>query len=95
VEDAIYDHPKVFEAAVFGLPEERLGEQVTAVIMVRPEEELTEQELRNFLSTRLAKFKIPALMWIQKEPLLRGGTGKIHKRGMKEEKLAEMKKAKG
>ena len=95
VEDAIYEHPKVFEAAVFGLPEERLGEQVAAVIMVRPEEELTEQELRDFLRSRLAKFKIPTLLWLQKEPLLRGGTGKIHKRGMKEEKLAEIAKRKG
>jgi len=56
------------------------------------EEELSEQELRDFLRTRLAKFKIPALIWIQKESLLRGGTGKIHKRGMKEEKLAELLK---
>ena len=94
VEDAIYEHPKVFEAAVFGLPEERLGEQVAAVIQVRPEEELTEEELRNYLSTRLAKFKIPTLLWIQKDPLLRGGTGKINKRGMKEEKLAGLLKNK-
>jgi long-chain acyl-CoA synthetase len=79
---------------VFGLPEERLGEQVAAVIQARPEEELTEQELRDYLSTRLAKFKIPTLLWIQKEPLMRGGTGKINKRGMKEEKLAGLSKGK-
>ncbi|MBN1382615.1 MAG: acyl--CoA ligase [Deltaproteobacteria bacterium] len=90
VEDAIYDHPKVFEAAVFGLPEEKLGEQVVAVIMVRPNEELTEQELKDFLSTRLAKFKIPSLIWFQNEPLLKGATGKIHKRALKEEKQDEL-----
>jgi acyl-CoA synthetase (AMP-forming)/AMP-acid ligase II len=92
VEEAIYGHPKVFEAAVFGLPEERLGEQVAAVIMVRPNEELTQQELKDFLSTRLAKFKIPSLIWIQSEPLLKGATGKVQKRVMKEEKLAELLK---
>ena len=90
VEDAIYEHPKVFEAAVFGLPEERLGEQVAAVIMVRQGERLTEQELRDFLVSRLARFKIPSLIWIQDEPLPRGGTGKLYKKGLREEKLNEV-----
>jgi long-chain acyl-CoA synthetase len=89
VEDAIYEHPKVFEAAVFGLPEERLGEQVAAVIMVRQGERLTEQELKDFLVSRLARFKIPSLIWIQEEPLPRGGTGKLYKKGLREEKLNE------
>ena len=92
VEDAIYEHPKVFEATVFGLPEEKLGEQVAAVIMVRQGERLTEEELRDFLISRLAKFKIPSLIWIQNEPLLRMGTGKINKKGLKEEKLNQILK---
>lgn len=90
IEDAIYENSEVFEATVFGLPEERLGEQVAAIIMVQPGGHLSEQELRDFLSKRLAKFKIPSLIWIQTEPLLRGATGKIFKRKMKEEKLKEL-----
>jgi acyl-CoA synthetase (AMP-forming)/AMP-acid ligase II len=90
VEDALYEHPKVFEAAVFGLPEARLGEQVAAVVMVRPGESLREEELREHLKSRLAQFKIPSLIWIQKEPLPRGATDKIHKKGLKEQKLLEI-----
>jgi len=90
VEDVIYEHPDVFEAAVFGLPEERLGEQVAAIIMVQPGASLGEQELKGFLTKRLAKFKIPSMVWIQTEPLLRGATGKIFKRKMREEKLIEL-----
>ncbi len=90
VEDALYEHPNVFEAAVFGLPEERLGEQVPAVVMVRPGKNLTELELKDFLHPRLAGFKIPSLIWIQKDPLPRGATDKLYKKGLKEEKLKEI-----
>ena len=90
VEDIIYEHPDVFEVAVFGLPEERLGEQVAAVIMVQPGGSLSEQDLKDFLSKRLSKFKIPSIIWVQTEPLLRGATGKIFKRRMREEKLKNL-----
>ena len=90
VEDALYEHPNVYEAAVFGLPEERLGEQVAAVVMVKPGEQLIEQELKDFLGNRLAKFKIPNLIWLQKNPLPRGATDKIYKKGLREEKLKEI-----
>ena len=90
VEDAIYEHPGVFEAAVFSLPEERLGEQVAAVIMPRKGESLSEAELRDFLSNRLARYKIPTQIWIQDEPLPRGATAKIFKRKLREEKLQEL-----
>jgi len=90
VEDAIYEHPDVFEVAVFGLPEERLGEEVAATIMAQPGSELTEDDLRDFLKDRLAKFKIPSRLWIQDEPLMRGATGKIFKRKMREQKIKEL-----
>ncbi|MBW1983813.1 MAG: acyl--CoA ligase [Deltaproteobacteria bacterium] len=91
VEDAIYEHPSVFEAVVFGLPEERLGECVAAVVMRRKDERLDSDELKNFLSGRLAKFKIPSLIWIQDDPLPRGGTGKMSKKDLREEKIKELK----
>ena len=59
VEAAIYEHPAVYEAAVFGLPDERLGEVVACVVMLKPGQDLSEDELRTHLQTRLANFKIP------------------------------------
>lgn len=90
VEDALHEHPNVFEAAVFGLPEERLGEQVAAVVMIRKGCDLTEQELLDFLESRLARFKIPSIIYLQREPLPRGATGKIFKKKIREEKSKEL-----
>ena len=59
VEAAIYEHPGVAEVAVFGVPDDRLGEIVGAAIVLAPGASFTEDELRAELSTRLAKFKIP------------------------------------
>ena len=61
VETAIYAHPSVQEAAVFGIPEERLGETLCVAICLNPSMELSEQELRDFLQDKLAAFKIPSL----------------------------------
>jgi acyl-CoA synthetase (AMP-forming)/AMP-acid ligase II len=90
VEDALYQHPDVAEATVFGLPEEKLGEQVAAVIMTREGAELNLETLQEFLSSRLAKFKIPVLIYFQTEPLLRGATGKVQKKSIREAKLKEL-----
>lgn len=90
IEDALHEHPNVFEAAVFSLPEERLGEQVAAVVMVREGADLNQQELQDFLVPHLAKFKIPSIIYLQREPLHRGATGKIFKKKIREEKLEEL-----
>ena len=78
VEAAIYAHPAVSEAAVFGVPDERLGEVPAAVIWCE-KEEVAEAELREFLAGRLAQFKLPAYIWFADAPLPRLGTGKIDK----------------
>jgi long-chain acyl-CoA synthetase len=82
VESAIYEHPAVYEAAVFGLPHERLGEEVAAVVMVRDGMDLTIEELRSFLSTRIAGFMIPTRVAFTREPLPRNPAGKLMKRQM-------------
>jgi long-chain acyl-CoA synthetase len=82
VESAIYEHPSVYEAAVFGLPNERLGEEVATVIMVRDGMELTLEELRQFLSSRIASFMIPTRAAFTREPLPRNPAGKLMKREM-------------
>ena len=79
VETAIYAHPSVQEAAVFGIPEERLGETLCVAICLKPSMELSEKELRDFLHDKLASFKIPSLMQIAYEELPRVASGKFSK----------------
>jgi len=83
VEAAIYEHPSVYEAAVFGVPDPRLGEQVAAAVVLRPGTTLTAQELQSHLRERLAAFKVPTLITFSTEQLPRGATGKILKRDLK------------
>lgn len=84
VEAAIYEHPAVYEAAVFGVPHERLGEEVATVVYVRPGDELTEDELRAHVGERLAGFKVPSVVRIVHEPLPRNPAGKILKRALRD-----------
>ena len=79
VETAIYAHPSVQEAAVFGIPEERLGETLCVAICLKSSMELSEQELKDFLQDKLAAFKIPSLMQIAYEELPRVASGKFSK----------------
>ncbi|HEY1221926.1 MAG TPA: AMP-binding protein, partial [Acidimicrobiales bacterium] len=82
VESAIYEHPSVYEAAVFGLPDERLGEEVACAIMLKPGKHLSKAELHAHLSERLASFKIPTRVSFTDEPLPRNPAGKFLKREM-------------
>ncbi|MDE3107312.1 MAG: AMP-binding protein [Acidobacteriota bacterium] len=82
VESAIYEHPAVYEAAVFGVAHERLGEEVACVVMAREGAELSEEELRDYLKGRLAPFKIPSRVVITHQPLPRNPAGKFLKREM-------------
>ncbi|WP_293883673.1 class I adenylate-forming enzyme family protein [Sphingomonas sp.] len=79
VEAAIYTHPAVAEACVFGLPDERLGEIVGALVHYHPGDHLSEEALRFFLGEQLAAFKVPAQVWISETPLPKLGTEKIDK----------------
>jgi acyl-CoA synthetase (AMP-forming)/AMP-acid ligase II len=90
VEAAIYQHAAVEEAAVFGLPDERLGEIVGAAVVVREGATLTEAGLQSYLGDHLAAFKIPQHVWIRRETLPRIATGKIFKRQLKADYAAEL-----
>ncbi len=84
VEAAIYEHPSVYEAAVFGLPHERLGEEVAAMILLRPGTALSENELHAHLAKRIAGFKIPSVVRFASEQLPRNPAGKILKRELRD-----------
>jgi acyl-CoA synthetase (AMP-forming)/AMP-acid ligase II len=90
IEFAIYEHPAVFEAAAFGLPDERLGEKMAAAVVLKPGHQLNEEQLREFLKKKLAAFKIPEHIWLQSEPLPKLGSGKVFKRKVRQDKLTEL-----
>ena len=87
VEAVLYEHPKVLEAAVFGVPDERLGETLAAVVVARRNETLTSGDVRDFAAEHLAKFKVPDHVWVRAERLPRIASEKIFKRGLREEAL--------
>lgn len=89
VETAIYQHPAVAEAAVFGVPDDRLGEDVAVAIVVREGHTLDADELREFLAPILAKHKIPGHIWFRTEPLPQNANGKFLKRELRDEILAQ------
>ncbi|MGA1051187.1 MAG: class I adenylate-forming enzyme family protein [Ilumatobacteraceae bacterium] len=88
VEAAIYEHPDVAEAAVFGIPDERLGEAVATAVVLRPGAQLSEAALAEFLAERIAKFKIPTTVRFRTEPLPRNASGKFLKRDLRDEVTA-------
>ena len=90
MEAAIYAHPGIHEVAVFGLPDERLGEIVGAAVVLRDGVTMTAEELRTYLSAHLASFKIPAHIWFRTEQLPRIASGKIFKRQIKADYANEL-----
>lgn len=90
VEAAIYAHPGIHEVAVFGLPDERLGEIVGAAVVLREGAEMTADELRSYLGEHLASFKIPVHIWFRAEQLPRIASGKIFKRQIKADYAAQL-----
>jgi long-chain acyl-CoA synthetase len=89
VETAIYQHDAIAEAAVFGVPDERLGEDVAAAVVLRPGAALTADELRTFLAARIANYKVPSRVWFLDEQLPRNANGKFVKRELRARLLGE------
>jgi long-chain acyl-CoA synthetase len=79
VEEALYEHPAVREAAVVAVPDERLGEEVGAAVVLQPGAEATADDLQQHVKSQLAAYKYPRLIWFLDE-LPKGPTGKILKR---------------
>ncbi len=84
VESALYDHPAIMDAAIVGIPHKVLGEEVGAVVQVKPEMDATVDELRRFVASKIAAFKVPVEIQIQREPLPRNANGKIMKNELRD-----------
>ena len=92
VEEVLYEHPAVVEAAVVGVPDPYRGETVKAYIVLKPEYrgKVTEQEIIQFCKERLAAYKVPKLVEFRDE-LPKSAVGKILRRVLREEEVKKMK----
>ncbi|QKG72205.1 class I adenylate-forming enzyme family protein [Erythrobacter mangrovi] len=82
VENVLYDHPAVTDAALIGLPHQQLGEEPAAVVHLAHGAHVSEDELRDWVAVRLARFKVPARIAFSKETLPRNANGKILKKDL-------------
>ncbi len=88
IEEGIYSHPAIAEAAVFGVPDEVYGENLVAAVVLRAGQSLTAEDLTNHLSQYVTKFKLPAqIVFLDSFP--KGPSGKILKRALRDEFLAQ------
>ncbi len=81
IEEVLYEHPAVREAAVIGVPHAELGEEVAAAVALKPGETVTESEIRDYVKANVAAYKYPRHVWFVDE-LPKGPTGKILKRAI-------------
>jgi long-chain acyl-CoA synthetase len=79
IEEVLYEHPAVREAAVIGVKDDKLGEEVGAAVALKDGEDASAQELRDFVKEQVAAYKYPRRVWFVDE-LPKGPTGKILKR---------------
>ena len=81
VDEVLMDHPAVAQVVTFGIPHEKLGEEVGAVIVLKAEQTATERDIRDFAAKRLADFKVPRKILFMDE-IPRGATGKLQRIGL-------------
>ncbi len=92
VESVIYNMPDIAECSVFGVDDERLGEEVGVAIVLKEGSSLTPDGIRQFCLEHSAKHKVPRYIWIQNEPLPRNANGKFLKRELKKVLNTELAK---
>ena len=83
VEYALYEHASVLECAVLGVPDEKWGEAVKAVVVLKEGQQCEEAELIEFVRAKLGRYKAPRSIDFEKE-LPKTGSGKIFKKGLRE-----------
>lgn len=92
VESTLYRHPAVAECSVFGVPDDRLGEEVGAAVVLKPGEALTADALREHCAATMAKHKVPRYIWFL-SALPRNASGKFVKRDLKEQLTRQLDNA--
>ncbi|MFI6862668.1 class I adenylate-forming enzyme family protein [Streptomyces sp. NPDC050421] len=95
VESVLHDHPDVEDAAVLGVAHPVLGEEVAAVVRLRPGAGATAEELREHVGRNLAAFKVPAHVLVSEGPLPRNATGKVLKRELRGQVEAGVERVRG
>ena len=90
VESGIYRHAAVAECCVFGVPDERLGEEVGVALVLKAGDTLDETELKAHCLGVMAKHKVPRYVWFMTEPLPRNASGKFMRRELREQLNAEV-----
>src|SRR4051794_10471663 len=83
IEEVLYEHPAVSEAAVVGVPDESMGEEVGAAVVLKEGADATADEIRAYVKERVAAYKYPRKIWFPEDGLPKGPTGKILKREIK------------
>jgi long-chain acyl-CoA synthetase len=89
VEAALYRHPAVAECSVFGVIDERLGEEVGAALLLKPGTQVSATDLRAHCAALIASYKVPRYLWLQAEPLPRNASGKFLKRELRDQLRVE------
>ena len=79
IEDALHRHPAIEDVAIFGVPDDAMGEELAMVCHPQPGSALTEDELREHLGNALPTFKVPKYLALTDEPLPRNASEKIHR----------------
>ena len=83
IDVVLLDHPAVAQVCVFAIPHDKLGEEVGCVVVPHPGQTVTEQEIRDFASARLAAFKVPRRVLVM-DDIPKGATGKVQRIGLAE-----------
>ncbi|MCR4471573.1 MULTISPECIES: AMP-binding protein [unclassified Burkholderia] len=90
IEELLFRHPKIQSVQVFGVPDEKYGEEVCAWIVVRPSEQLSEDEVRQYCREQIAHYKVPRyIRFVDEMPMT--VTGKVQKFVMRERMIEELK----
>ena len=93
VEAAIFEHPDVADCAVVGLPHTTLGEEVAAVIVLRPGHVLEAEEINRHVAHHLARYEVPTRIFFRAEPLPRNPQGKVLKRELRASLVEEIERS--